>query len=99
MLTSALQGYVWTVTGVTVHGQGTSPVFAEGATHLAIEDEAGGPFLTLTQHPDVGKPQTIRLDFDELEALVQAAAVLRAQPAVADELARIGAPPPPPADG
>ena len=85
-LRDPIQGYVWTITGVAVHPVGTNPVFAEGRTLLEIEDEAGGPFLVLTQEPDTGKPQSIRLDFDELEAIVQAAALLRSQPATLSEL-------------
>ncbi len=80
-----VQGYQPTVTAITVHREGVNPVYGEGATTVRLEDEAGGPFVVLEQHPDEPKRdrEEIRLDFQEVEALVQAISVLRSQRAVA----------------
>jgi hypothetical protein len=52
-------------------GPKDEPIFSEGMTHIGTDDEGGGPFLVLTQHPDAGK-QTLRFDFDEWGCIDQA---------------------------
>lgn len=89
-LLQPVQGYQPTITAITVHPEGVNPVYGEGATTVRLEDEAGGPFIVLEQRPDHPQQdrEEIRLDFDEVEALVQAIAVLRSQRAVGSELAK-----------
>lgn len=47
-------------------------VFGESATHISIEDEAGGSYIVLEQFPDDG-PQKLRLDIDELKQILSVA--------------------------
>lgn len=46
-----------------------NPVFGESATHISIDDEAGGCYIVLEQFPDDG-PQKLKLDLPELEELL-----------------------------
>ena len=43
-----------TVTEITMHPEGQSPVFSELATKIGIQDEGAGPFVTITQDTDDG---------------------------------------------
>lgn len=72
---TTIQGYIQTITAIAVHPPGINPVFGEGCVTVRLEDEAGGPFVVLEQ-----ADQRVRIDFDEVEALVQAISQLRAQP-------------------
>lgn len=87
-LSDPIAGSRLTITSVALHPENDNPLFGEGVTELRLEDEAGGPFLILTQHPDTGDSQSIRLDFDEIEPLVHAASLLRSQVAVAAAIAK-----------
>ena len=49
-----------------------NPVFGESATHISIDDEAGGGYIVLEQFPDDG-PQKLRLDIDELKQILSVA--------------------------
>ena len=49
-----------------------NPVFGESATHISIEDEAGGGYIVLEQFPDDG-PQKLKFDLPELEELLRIA--------------------------
>lgn len=49
-----------------------NPVFGESATHISIEDEAGGSYIVLEQFPDDG-PQKLKFDLPELEELLRIA--------------------------
>lgn len=67
--------------GVAIHPHDQSPVYGTQATQVMIDDEAGGPFIVLRQFNDYIKPGEIRLDMDELEAVVRAARrLMKAQP-------------------
>lgn len=79
------QGYVQTISAINVHRMDANPVFAEGLTKVRIEDEAGGCFVVLEQEDG-----SVRLDFDEVEMVVQAIARLRAQTTVTRTLDRPG---------
>lgn len=66
---------------MSVHPDDQSPIYGEGATHILIEDESGGPFLILRQQHDQIKPGEVRFDWDEFEQVVLAArALMKAQP-------------------
>lgn len=45
-----------------------NPIFGESATHISVDDEAGGGFIVLEQFPDEGH-QKIRLTLEEVEEL------------------------------
>lgn len=47
-------------------------VFGESATHISIDDEAGGSYIVLEQFPDDG-PQKLKFDLPELEELLRIA--------------------------
>ncbi len=49
-----------------------NPVFGESATHISIDDDAGGGYIVLEQFPDDG-PQKLRLDIDELKQILSVA--------------------------
>lgn len=66
--------------GYSVHLAGHNPVFGESATHVTIDDEAGGPFLVLQQFRDDQelKPGRVKLCLDELERVLETARILMA---------------------
>lgn len=47
------------------------PLFSECATYVRMEDEAAGPFVVMTQHPDSGT-QELRFDLDEWDSIKSA---------------------------
>lgn len=57
----------------SVHLDNENPVYGENATHITLDDEAGGFFFIIEQarsvHHEAG---IIRLDPDELEAIAYA---------------------------
>ena len=56
---------------VAVHRRGDNPIFGECATHVSVDDEAAGPFIVLESN--AGHESGLRIDPDELEAVVVAA--------------------------
>jgi len=62
-----------TITQVSVHKDGSSPVF--GGVSVRLDDEGGGQFLTINDQDGV----TIKLDFDEFDSVVKAVDLLRGQ--------------------
>jgi hypothetical protein len=65
--------YLKTTLVVSVHREGDNPVFADSATHVCVEDEAGGPFIVLKQINDSIKPGEVRLEFEELKVICEVA--------------------------
>lgn len=61
---------------VSVHRDGESPVYGEGATHVQIEDEGGGAFVVLRQFGDHDNAGEMRFDIDELLVVAREAARL-----------------------
>lgn len=47
-------------------------VFGESATHISIDDEAGGSYIVLEQFPDDG-PQKLKFDLPEFEEFLRIA--------------------------
>ena len=68
--------------GYAVHTHGTSAVFDESVIQVLIEDESAGPYILLRQVENLtNKEGEVRLDLDELEAVVRVARrLIRAQP-------------------
>lgn len=56
-----------------------NPVFGERAVHVTLEDEGGGPFLSIRTSEG-----EIKLDPEELEAIAAAARQLLAQEGLSD---------------
>ena len=63
-------------TAFAIYRNGEHPINGELSTHIKLCDEGGGSFVTLTQWFE-GEEQNIRLEFDEIELLVQAVEQLR----------------------
>jgi len=65
---------------VSIHRVGENPIFGHSVTKIRIQDEAGGPFIVLTQcfEDSEGK---LSFDLDELEqVLIQARKLIAAYP-------------------
>ena len=71
--------YKTTILQVSIHREDSNPMFGEGNTYVKVEDEAGGPFIVLEQADDFIKNGTIRLDYEEFQAVVEAAKMLMHQ--------------------
>ena len=71
--------YVSTIMSVSVHNKAVNPIYGEFNVVVHVEDEGAGPFLVLEQSTDDSASQKIRLDYDELLAVVQAAKMLMEQ--------------------
>lgn len=65
-----------TVTEITVHKEGESPIFGEIVTHVKLYDEGGGSFIKIVQHNDT-QMNEIRLDFNEIEYIMKAIEILK----------------------
>jgi hypothetical protein len=55
-----------------------SPIYSEKAVIVTVEDEAGGPFITLSTQDD-GMAGVLRLDPEELDEVVAVAKMLMNQ--------------------
>lgn len=67
-----------TVTEIAVHKEDESPIFGEIVTHVKLDDEGAGTFIKITQH-NGAKMDEIRLDFNEIEHILKAIEMLKAQ--------------------
>jgi hypothetical protein len=59
---------------ISLHKQNFNPVYGEGVLQVSLEDEGGGTYLKIEQLNDV--LNYITIDFNELEALLEAAKML-----------------------
>jgi hypothetical protein len=66
--------YTLTTIGISVHPKDENPFFSENATHVSLDDEAGGAFLVLTQCPDDVGPGVakMKINIDEFPLIVEA---------------------------
>ena len=70
--------YKSTIIRIAIHPENVNPVYGEGVTHVHIQDEAAGPFLTLSQIGEE-KLECVRVDMDELEMITAEAKKLIGQ--------------------
>lgn len=70
--------YTRTTISISVHPSNVNPLFGEGATHVSLDDEGGGPYIVLRQCEDDSKVGEIRVDYEELTQIWQVAEVLLA---------------------
>lgn len=66
--------YQTIITSMVILPKGES-IFSDRATTIRIEDEGGGPFLVIEQHPDdppTDGTQQIRIDCEEWDAIREA---------------------------
>ena len=69
--------YKKTILTISVHPEGDNPVFSETATHVSIDDHAGGPFLVIGQSRDDTDNGKIIVDFKEFDAIAEAVQQLK----------------------
>lgn len=75
-----------TITSVAVHHDDASPVYGEGVTYVALEDESAGCFVSLKQvHTDPAHEGKVLVSFEELPELLAAIKMLQDQPAVKEQ--------------
>jgi len=60
--------YKSTIIRISIHPENVNPVYGEGVTHVHVQDESGGPFLTLSQVGEE-KFECVRIDIEELELI------------------------------
>jgi hypothetical protein len=70
--------YKSTIIRISIHPENVNPVYGEGVTHVHIQDEAAGPFLTLSQVGEE-KFECVRIDMEELEMITAEAKKLIGQ--------------------
>ena len=71
--------YKTTILQVAIHREDSHPIFGEGNTYVKVDDEAGGPFIVIEQHDDHSEKGTVRFDYEELQAIQEAAKMLMHQ--------------------
>ena len=71
--------YKTTILQVSVHREESNPIFGEGNTYVSVDDEAGGPFLTIQQTDAVMEDGKVRMDYEEFMAVAEAAKMLMHQ--------------------
>lgn len=71
-----------TITAISIHHEGDSPIFGKSVTTVRLEDEAGGAFIVLDQNHEDGGAKVFIEDMDELLQVVEAARELLNQPGV-----------------
>ena len=69
-----------TITAMAIHPPHSSPVYGEMTTHIAMTDEASGPFFEVTQDD-----KTISVTIEELRALLACAETMLAQPGAQED--------------
>lgn len=74
-----------TVTEIAVHRENESPIFGELVTRVKLDDEGGGVFVRLVQHNDT-QMNEVRFDFNELEHILKAIEMLKAQDYVKNDV-------------
>lgn len=74
-----MTNFVATIIKVAIHRDTENPVFGEGNTFISIDDEAAGPFIVIEQEDSYNNDKSIRVDFEELEAIVEASKMLMNQ--------------------
>ena len=70
--------YKSTIIKISIHLENVNPVYGEGVTHVSIQDEGAGPFITLSQVGEE-KFECVRIDMEELELITAEAKKLIGQ--------------------
>jgi hypothetical protein len=71
--------YANTIIKVAVHRESENPVFGEGNTFVSVEDDGAGPFLVIEQNDSYNTDKTLRMEYEELLAVSEAAKMLMHQ--------------------
>ena len=78
-MTKNMSKYKTTILQVCIHREESNPIFGEGNTYVSVDDEAGGPFLTIEQTDVVMENGKVRMDYEEFMAVAEAAKMLMHQ--------------------
>lgn len=57
-------------TKLSMYREGHNPIYSESVTDIYVDDEGGGMYITIAQHPDSGT-QEIRFDTDEIDDFIK----------------------------
>ena len=66
-----------TITAISIHRTGESPIFGEGAITVRLDDEGGGAFFVLEE-----SGQQVRVTAEELDEIREAVAIMLGQEGV-----------------
>ncbi len=58
------------ITRMSMFREDDNLIYGKSVTEICIDDEGGGMFIVVKQHPDTG-PQEIRLDLDEIDDFIK----------------------------
>lgn len=72
-----------TITKISVHEEGASPIFSETAITVELDDEAAGAFLVLSAPGQGG--ENVKLDFSDIPHIIKAIKMLSEQPGVIEK--------------
>lgn len=62
---------------ISIHPENENPVFGNGSTLIRMDDDGAGSYLVIKQETDDYGSNEIRLDFEEVEKLVEAVNILK----------------------
>lgn len=74
--------YTSTILTISVHQETDNPIFGASATHITIEDQSGGPYITITQCQDNPESGTVVLEFEQFKEVVKAVNILEFQKSI-----------------
>lgn len=67
---------VITTTKMSIHREGDNPVYGESVIEVELDDECGGPFLVIRSLQDNLEHNTIRLEYEEIQKVLEVASRL-----------------------
>jgi hypothetical protein len=62
--------YKTTTLVVSVHPSDCNAIYGTEATHVKLDDEAGGGYIVLEQNREEAEPGKVTFDIEELEAIL-----------------------------
>lgn len=74
-----MTNFVATIIKVAIHRDTENPVLGEGNTFISIDDDSAGSFILIEQEDSYNNDKSIRVDFEELGAIVKASKMLMNQ--------------------
>ena len=63
---------------VSIYNELDNPIYGETVTHVRLEDEAAGAYISISQCKDIGT-QSVQLSIDELRTVMSVAEKLMEQ--------------------
>lgn len=72
--------YKTLITKINVYSEGDNPIYGESVTEIELQDEAGGAFVTITQHPNYNvEGSQLRFNFEEIPLIMSMIEMLKNQ--------------------